>query len=67
MFRSCQIVIGEPCSLLKLYYSIHNLLPLFERDAGNGFLCWQAHIKNDEYFVPCMSKGSAGEIGDATS
>jgi len=53
--------------LLKLYYSIHNLLPLFERDAGNGFLCWQAHIKNDEYFVPCMSKGSAGEIGDATS
>jgi len=39
----------------------------YERDTGNGFLCWQAHIKNDEYFVPCMSKGSAGEIGDATS
>jgi len=24
MFRSCQIIIRELCSLLKLYYSIHN-------------------------------------------
>jgi len=24
MFRSCQIIITELCSLLKLYYSIHN-------------------------------------------
>ena len=25
MFRSCQIIIRELCSLLKLYYSIHNV------------------------------------------
>ena len=24
MFQSCQIIIRELCSLLKLYYSIHN-------------------------------------------
>jgi len=24
MFRSCQIIIRELCSMLKLYYGIHN-------------------------------------------
>jgi len=31
MFRSCQIIIRELCSLLKLYYSIHNSIPICKR------------------------------------
>jgi len=31
MFRSCQIIIRELCSLLKLYYSIHNSIRIYER------------------------------------
>jgi len=29
MLRSCQIIIRELCSLLKLYYSIHNSIHIF--------------------------------------
>ena len=30
MFRSCQIIIRELCcSLLKLHYNIHNVIPFF--------------------------------------
>ena len=32
MFRSCQIIIRELCSLLKLYYSIHNSIRICKRD-----------------------------------
>ena len=31
MFRSFQIIIREPCSLLKLYYSIHNSIRICKR------------------------------------
>jgi len=31
MFRSCQIIIRELCSLLKLYYSIHNSIHICKR------------------------------------
>jgi len=31
MFRSCQIIIRELCSLLKLYYSIHNAIRICKR------------------------------------
>jgi len=31
MFRSCQIIIRELCSLLKLYYSIHNSIRICKR------------------------------------
>ena len=31
MFRSCQIIIRELCSLLKLYYSIHNSTRICKR------------------------------------
>jgi len=31
MFRSCQIIIRELCSLLKLYYSIHNSVLICKR------------------------------------
>jgi len=31
MFRSCQIIIRELCSLLKLYYSIHNSIRISKR------------------------------------
>ena len=30
MFRSCQIIIRELCSLLKLYYGIHNSIRIFK-------------------------------------
>jgi len=32
MFRSCQIIIRELCSLLNLYYSIHNSIRICKRD-----------------------------------
>jgi len=31
MFRSCQIIIRELCSLLKLYYDIHNSILICKR------------------------------------
>jgi len=31
MFRSCQIIIRELCSLLKLYYSIHISIRICKR------------------------------------
>ena len=31
MFRSCQIIITELCSLLKLYYGIHNSILICKR------------------------------------
>ena len=31
MFRSCQIIIRELCSLLKLYYSFHNSIRICKR------------------------------------
>jgi len=31
MFRSCQIIIRELCSLIKLYYVIHNSNPICKR------------------------------------
>jgi len=31
MFRSCQIIIRELSSLLKLYYSIHNSIRICKR------------------------------------
>jgi len=32
MFRPCQIIIRELCSLLKSYYSIHNSIRICKRD-----------------------------------
>ena len=32
MFRSCQIIIRERSSLLKLYYSIHSSIGIYKRD-----------------------------------
>jgi len=31
MFQSCQIIIKELCSLLKLYYGIHNSIRICKR------------------------------------
>ena len=42
MFRSCQIIIRELCSLLKLYYGIHNSIRICIRDVvavGYIMLC----------------------------
>jgi len=34
MFQSCQIIIRELCSLLDLYYSIHNSIRICKRVVG---------------------------------
>ena len=46
MFRSCQIVIRELCSLLKLYYSVHNSIPICKR----GVLA--AHLATVPQHIP---------------
>jgi len=35
MFGSCQIIITELCSLLKIYYSIHNSIRICKRGVVN--------------------------------
>ena len=42
MFRSCQIIIRELCSLLKLYYSIHNSIRICKRGVVAAFyVVWE--------------------------
>ena len=38
MFRSCQIIITELCSLLKLYYGIHNSIRICKRGVVEQWL-----------------------------
>jgi len=38
MFRSCQIIIREFCSLLKLCYSIHNSIRICKRGVVAAYL-----------------------------
>ena len=39
MFRSCQTIIRELCSLLKLYYSIHNSIRICKRGVVAAISC----------------------------
>ena len=40
MFRSCQIIMRELCcSLLRLYYIIHNLIYIIIYETGSKLLC----------------------------
>jgi len=42
MFRSCQIITGELCSLLKLCYSIHNSIRICNRDVVAAYhVVWE--------------------------
>ena len=48
MFRSCQIIIREFCSLLKLYYGIHNSIRICKR----GFVAAYHVVCCDDQIVP---------------
>jgi len=46
MFRSCQIIIRELCSLLKLYYSIHTLIRICKRGAVAAYcVVWECVVE----------------------
>jgi len=44
MFRSCQIIIKEICSLLNLYYGIHNSIRICKRGvvAAHYVVLWSS-------------------------
>ena len=45
MFRSCQIIIRELCSLLKLYYSIHNSILISKRGfVAAYYVVWECVV-----------------------
>jgi len=44
MFRSCQIIIRELCSLLKLCYSIHNSIGIYKRGVVEQWLATAPHV-----------------------
>jgi len=45
MFRSCQIIIREFCSLLKLYYSIHNSIHICKRGVVAAYhVVWECVV-----------------------
>ena len=46
MFRSFQIIIRELCSLLKLYYSIHNSIRICKRGAVAAYhVVWECVVE----------------------
>ena len=46
MFRSCQIIITELCSLLKLYYSVHNSIRICKRGVVAAYhVVWQCVVE----------------------
>ena len=46
MFRSCQIIIRELCFLLKLYYGIHNSIPICKRGIVAAYhVVWECVVE----------------------
>ena len=46
MFRSCQIIIKELCSVLKLYYSIHNSIRICKRGVVAAYhVVWESVVE----------------------
>jgi len=46
MFRSCQIIIRELCSLLKLYYGIHNSIRICKRGVVAAYhVVWECVVE----------------------
>ena len=45
MFRSCQIIIRELCSLLKLYYNIHNSIRICKRGVVAAYVAWECVVE----------------------
>jgi len=57
MFRSCQIIIRELCSLLKLCYSIHNSIRICKRGvvATNArIISHKTPLKHSDVFRSCQ-------------
>jgi len=53
MFRSCQIIIRELCSLLKLYYIIHSSIRICKRGAVAAYhVVWEYVV---EQLARCAS------------
>ena len=47
MFRSCQVIIRELCSLLKLYYGIHNLILICKRGVVAAYhVVWECVVEH---------------------
>ena len=46
MFRSCQIIFRELCSLLKLYYGIHNSILICKRGVVAAYhVVWECVVE----------------------
>ena len=45
MFRSCQIIIRELCSLLKLYSNIHNSILICKRVVAVYRVVWECVVE----------------------
>ena len=46
MFRSCQIIIRELCSLLNLYYGIHNSILICKRGVVAAYhVVWECVVE----------------------
>ena len=46
MFRFCHIIIKEPCSFLKLYYSIHNSIRICKRGVVTAYhVVWECVVE----------------------
>ena len=46
MFRPCQIIIRELCSLLKSYYSIHNSILIYKRGVVSAYhVVWECVVE----------------------
>ena len=46
MFRACQIIIRELCSLLKLYYAIHNSILICKRGVVAAYhVVWECVVE----------------------
>jgi len=53
MFRSCQIIIRELRSLLKLYYSIHNSIHICKQGVVPAYhVVWEQHIPTQHDMLP---------------
>jgi len=46
MFQSCQIIIRELCSLLKLYYGIHNSIHICKQGVVAAYhVVWECVVE----------------------
>jgi len=57
MFRSCQIIIRELCSLLESYYSIHNTIRICKRGVVAAYhvarcASYDAHLATAAQHIP---------------